>query len=173
VVPFDVTTRQTTGDPQPVLEDALQLDPTGDWPQPVAVAPSGTVAYVAGRLVPDSRLAWIGADGTVEPLDVPSRPYVSVSLAPDERRAAVSSLEGGTMRIRLLELERGSEQLLELDGMNWGPAWHPSGDRVAFTSVRKGDLDVYQKLLDTDQREQPLLDGAEDASVVALRSPPG
>ena len=60
VVPFDVTTRQTTGDPQPVLEDALQLDPTGDWPQPVAVAPSGTVAYVAGRLVPDSRLAWIG-----------------------------------------------------------------------------------------------------------------
>jgi serine/threonine-protein kinase len=167
VIAFDPDSLQPTGEPEPVLDDALQLDPTGDWPQPVAVAASGTVAYVPGRFVADSRLAWIRPDGAVEPLPFAERPYVSVALSPDERRVVVGSLEGGTMRLRLLDLSRRTEQALELGGMSWGAAWHPSGDRVAFTSVRKGDLDVYETLIDTDQRETALLEGPEDSSAVA------
>ena len=167
VVPFDAVTRRVIGEAFPVLDDALQLDPTGDWPQPVAAAANGTIAYVPGRYVPDSRLAWVLPDGSVESLPWPARPYISVALSPDEERIAVSSLEGGTLRLRILDLRRQGEQVLDLDGMNWGAAWHPGENRLAFSSIRKGDIDAYMKDLDTDCPEQAVLDGSEDSSVVA------
>ena len=64
-VPFDLSTLQVTGESFPVLEDAQELDPAGDWPQPVATAPGGALAYLAGPYVPPSRLTWIDAGGTI------------------------------------------------------------------------------------------------------------
>ena len=32
----------------------------------------------------------------------------------------------------------------QIDGMNWNPVWLPDG-RLSFTSMRKGDFDVYVK----------------------------
>ena len=60
-VPFDLSTLKVTGESFPVLEDAQELDPAGDWPQPVATAAGGALAYLAGPYVPPSRLTWIDA----------------------------------------------------------------------------------------------------------------
>ena len=109
-VPFDLSTLQVAGESFPVLEDAQELDPSGDWPQPVATAPGGALAYLAGPYVPPSRLTWIDAAGTRTALAFAERPFVSVKLSPDGRRAAAASLEGGRLLIRLFDLDRGTEE---------------------------------------------------------------
>jgi Tol biopolymer transport system component len=163
---FDAASGEVRGEPFPVLEDAREIDPAGDWGQPVAVARSGVLAYLPGRYVPPSRLTWIAANGTFTPLAFAQRPYVGVKLSPDGRRVATASLESGRLLIRLLDLERGSEEMPNIDGMNWNPVWLPDG-RLSFTSMRKGDFDVYVKEAGGTGAERAVLDGPDDTDPVA------
>jgi hypothetical protein len=165
-VPFDLSSGTVTGESFPVLEDAQELDPAGDWPQPVAVTPTGALAYLAGPYVPPSRLTWIDAKGTFTPLAFTARPFVGVKLSPDGRRAATASLEAGRLLIRLFDLERGAEEAPNIDGMNWNPVWLPDG-RLSYTSMRKGDLDVYVKDVGGSGAEHAVLTGSDDTDPIA------
>ncbi len=165
-VPFDPSSAAVTGEAFPVLADAQEIDPAGDWPQPLALAPTGALAYLPGAYVPSSRLTWIDPAGRLTPLEFPARPFVGVKLSPDGRRIATASLEGGRLLIRVLHLERGTEETPTIDGMNWNPAWLPDG-RLWYTSMRKGDFDVYVKNIDGSGVESPLLVGPDDTDPVA------
>ncbi len=165
-VPFDLATLKVTGESFPVLADAQDLDPAGDWPQPVATAASGALTYLAGPCVPPSRLTWIDAAGTLTPLPFPPRPFVSVKLSPDGGRIATGSLEAGRLLIRLLDLNRGTEETPQIPGMNWNAVWLPDG-RLSFTSMRKGDFDVYVKEVGGTGAETALLSGPDDTDPVA------
>jgi serine/threonine-protein kinase len=164
-VPFDLASGRVTGEPFPVLEDARELDPAGDWGQPVSAAPGGVLAYVPGRYVPNSRLTWIDGQGTFTPLAFAARPYIGVTLAPDGHHVATASLEAGRLLIRLLDLERGTEEMPRIDGMDWNPVWLPDG-RLSYTTMRKGDFDIYVKDLGSGA-EQPVLTGPEDTDPIA------
>jgi Tol biopolymer transport system component len=165
-VPFDVSTLSVTGKSFPVLEDAQELDPAGDWPQPVATAPGGALVYLAGPYVPPSRLTWIDPSGTFTPLAFAARPFVNVKLSPDGRRVATASLEAGRLVIRLFDLRRDTEETPQIAGMNWNPVWMPDG-RLSFTSMRKGDFDVYVKDVDGTGIETAILSGPDDTDPVA------
>ena len=164
VVPFDLKTARTSGDAVVVLEDATDLDPAGDWPQPVVVSASGTLAYLPGRYVPESRLIWISPSGTTTAVPLPVRPYVGLALSPRGDQAALATLEGGRLSLRLADLARGIDTSLDLDGMNWNPTWHPDGRRLAFTSMRKGDFDVFLKDVTAADRETPVVDDGMDST---------
>jgi eukaryotic-like serine/threonine-protein kinase len=166
VVPFDLSSSRVTGEPFAVLEDAQELDPAGDWGQAVAVASSGLLTYLPGHYVPPSRLTWIDAQGTFTPLAFTPRPFVNVRLSPDGRRVATASLEGGRLLIRLFDLDRGTEEMPNIDGMNWNPVWLPNG-RLSFTSMRKGDFDVYVKEVGGSGAERALLNGPDDTDPIA------
>jgi serine/threonine protein kinase len=165
-VPFDPSTLQVTGESFPILADAQELDPSGDWPQPVVTAPGGALAYLAGSFVPGSRLTWIDKNGAFTPLAFAERPFISVRLAPDGRRVATASLEAGRLLIRLFDLQRGTEQVPHIAGMNWNPVWLPDG-RLSFTSMRKGDFDVYVKDVNGSGSETAILSGPDDTDPVA------
>jgi Tol biopolymer transport system component len=165
-VPFDVASGNVTGEPFPVIEDAQELDPAGDWGQPVSVASSGVLAYLPGHYVPPSKLTWIDAKGTFTPLAFAARPFIGVKLSPDGHRVATASLEAGRLVIRLLDLQRGTEELPNIDGMNWNPVWLPDG-RLSYTSMRKGDFDVYVKEVAGTGTEHPVLDGPDDTDPIA------
>ena len=60
-VPFDLSSGTVAGDSFPVLDDAQEIDPAGDWSQTVAITSTGALAYLAGAYVPPSRLTWIDA----------------------------------------------------------------------------------------------------------------
>ena len=66
----------------------------------------------------------------------------------------------------MLDLERGTEETPKLDGMNWNPAWLPDG-RLSYTSMRKGDFDVYVKDVIGAGPEQPVLAGPDDTDPIA------
>ncbi|PWT83157.1 MAG: hypothetical protein C5B57_07435 [Blastocatellia bacterium] len=165
-VPFDAASGTVTGEPFPVLEDAQELDPAGDWGQPVAVAQSGVLAYLPGRYVPPSRLTWIDAHGTFTPLAFTPRPFIGVKLSPDGHRVATASLEAGRLLIRLLDLDRGTDEMPNIDGMNWNPVWLPDG-RLSYTSMRKGDFDLYVKDVNGTGAEHAVLDGLDDTDPIA------
>jgi serine/threonine-protein kinase len=166
VVPFDLSAGTSTGEPVPVLEDAREIDPAGDWGHPVSAAPGGVLAYLPGHYVPPSRLTWIDAQGGLTPLGFAPRPYVAVKLAPDGHRAATASLEAGRLMIRLLDLERGTEEIPRIDGMSWNPVWLPDG-RLSYTTMRKGDFDVYVREIGGTGGEQAVLTGPDDTDPIA------
>jgi serine/threonine-protein kinase len=165
-VAFDAASGTVTGEAFPVLEDAQELDPAGDWGQPVAAARSGALAYLPGRYVPPSRLTWIDAAGTFAPLPFAPRPFIGVKLSPDGRRVATASVGAGRLLIRVMDLERGTEEMPNIDGMNWNPVWLPDG-RLSFTSMRKGDFDVYVKEVGGTGAEHAVLAGQDDTDPIA------
>ena len=169
VVPFDLATTSAIGDATAVLADAQAFDPSGDLPQPLATAAGGAIAYLTGPFVPESRLTWIDRDGTRTPLPFAPRPFVSLKVSPDGRRVATASLEAGRLLLRLFELERGADDVPRIQGMNWNPVWLADG-RLSFTSMRKGDFDVYVKDVDSPAPESAVLDGPDDTDPVAWTS---
>ena len=165
-VPFDLSSLSVTGESFPVLDDAREIDPAGDWSQTVAVTSTGALAYLPGTYVPPSRLTWIDSKGALTPLAFPPRPFIGVKLSPDGRRAATASLESGRLMIRVMDLERGTEDAPRIDGMNWNPVWLPDG-RLSYTSMRKGDFDVYVKEIGGTGAEEVVLADANDSDPIA------
>jgi eukaryotic-like serine/threonine-protein kinase len=165
-VAFNPTSGDVAGDPFSVLDDAQEIDPAGDWSQTVTTTSTGVLAYLPGHYAPPSRLTWIDDSGKLTPLAFAPRPFVSVKLSPDGRRVATASLESGRLVIRLFDLERGTEEMPRIDGMNWNPVWLPDG-RLSFTSMRKGDFDLYVKDAGGSGTEHALLTGPEDTDPIA------
>jgi Tol biopolymer transport system component len=165
-VAFDFAAGKVAGEPFPAVEDARELDPAGDWGQTVSVGAGGVLAYLPGHYVPPSRLTWIDARGQLAPLAFPARPFIGVKLSPDGHRVAAASLEAGRLLIRLFDLERGTEEMPRIDGMNWNPVWLPDG-RLSYTSMRKGDFDVYVKDVGRTGAEEPVLTDSDDTDPIA------
>jgi serine/threonine-protein kinase len=165
-VPFDLSSGTVNGDSFPVLDDARELDPAGDWSQTLGITSTGALAYLTGPYVPLSRLTWIGPDGASTPLAFAPRPFVGVKISADRRLVATASLEAGSLLLRVFDLERGTEEAPKIEGMNWNPVWLPDG-RLSFTSMRKGDFDVYVKEVTGTGAEQAVLSGPDDTDPVA------
>ena len=106
---------------------------------------------------------WI-ADGRMTTLPLPVRPYIGVALTPRGDQAAVTILEGGRLSLRLVDLARGVDTALDLDGMTWDPIWHSDGRRLSFTTMRKGDFDIFMKDVTGPDREAPVVDDGMDSS---------
>jgi len=151
LAPFDPSTLKITGDPQPVLTDALGLDTNGSSVDPVSIALNGTIAYSPGELDPVQTLTWIDRRGqrTATPLTfaILAGGSEAVALSPDEGRIAVSRPQDGVSHVWVYDLQ-GGEQRLPGAGSSFGPVWDREGRRVAYTSLRKGDFDVFTLTLD-------------------------
>jgi eukaryotic-like serine/threonine-protein kinase len=165
-VRFDLKTLTTSGEPVTVLTDDRGIPPEGDATT-LGLSANGTLAYVPGAYYPEDGLAWVSTGGKVEPLSFPSRAYLTASLSPDGRRIAAGVLEGGGYVVRLLDLDRGIDDALDMPGSNWEPVWHPDGRRIATRTMRKGDFDVYVKDVTSSAPPTAGLDTPNDESPLA------
>jgi Tol biopolymer transport system component len=91
---------------------------------------------------------------------------VSVKLSLDGGRIATASLESGRLLIRVFDVARGTEETPAIAGMNFNPVWLPDG-RLSFTSMRKGDFDVYVIDGSGTGGEHAVLTGPDDTDPVA------
>ena len=75
--------------------------------------------------------------------------YVDVALSPDDTRVAVSlmDLQIGTRDLWIFDVARRlGERFTYESGDDFGPNWsRPGGDRIFFSSLRKGSIDLYEK----------------------------
>jgi len=82
-------------------------------------------------------------------------------LSPDDRRVAVSARDEGRTGGRgifIHDLETGAKRrITQSSGNDNLPVWSPDGKRLAFTSSRSGNYDLYVKSLEPDQPEELLL----------------
>jgi Tol biopolymer transport system component/predicted Ser/Thr protein kinase len=130
---FDAKALRLRGEPVS-LGDAVT--PTSRSGGPIASASgTGAVAYVT-RQVTNQRLAWVDLAGhETASLPVAPGPYFFGSLAPDDRRVALTRSEtADASDIWIADLERGvATRLTDEPGANEGPRWSPDGTRIAYT----------------------------------------
>ena len=131
-LPFDPKTATATGAAVAVLDDLL-VSQTGGYAM-YAVSSSGRLAYVTESLGnPLRELVWLDRSGRVTPATGERRQFLSVSLSPDDRQAALT-IKGESRDIWTYSFERGTlSRLTSSEGTEFDPIG-PATDASSSTS---------------------------------------
>jgi Tol biopolymer transport system component len=107
----------------------------------------------------DTQMAWVARSGATLSLIGPAEPYGQLTLAPDQKRAAVEMpAADGRWDIWLLELVRGTTTRITFDPADdRDPVWSPDGATLIFNSDRTGSKTLFLKSIVNNQPETPLL----------------
>jgi Tol biopolymer transport system component len=95
--------------------------------------------------------------------------YGDIDLSPDGKQIAITRAEsiGAAADIYVIDWQRAVSTSLTLDPADdLNPVWsRPDGDRIAFTTWRKGNADIYIRNANAVGPETPLLDTTENESI--------
>ena len=129
---------------------------------------SGGAGGSVAQVTADWQFGFHDRSGKLSALAGEAGTYGDMDLSPDGRLLAVTRQEAGASSadIWILDTERNVRTRLTLDGADdVGPVWSPDGRKVAFTSLRKGNADIYVKLASGVADETPLLESPADEYV--------
>jgi Tol biopolymer transport system component len=160
---FDANELTLSGEPVIISENLVV---SSDWGlASFSTSQNGLLIYRSAAIQSGSQFSWfdrsgknlgaVGDPGTYGPFD----------LSPDGRQIAVSRSDPATQSagIWLIEGERSVTTRLTLDpAFHALPLWSPDGHRVAFSTVRKGSLDIYVKDTNGIGKETLLLESEND-----------
>ncbi len=157
-LPFDARELKVTGDPATIAEHIAEVG--GNHEFDFSVSGDGVLAYQSGN--PNSQLTWFDRTGKKLNSVGEMANYDTVSLSPDERRAALTLLDadGRVADVWLLDLTRGSTSRLTFDPSGEGnPVWSPDGNNIVYSSNRLGggQVNLYQKVASGAGDDQMLL----------------
>jgi Tol biopolymer transport system component len=158
--PFDLDRLELTGVATPIVEQ-VQIAGAGATGAAGAysVSETGLLAYQTGVLT-RSQLAWFSREGAQLSKLGDQADYGDVTLSPDGRRAVVSVADPstGTRDLWLFDLARGIRERFTFDpGDDFAPVWsRHDGGRIAFSSQRKGSIQIYQKALSGGSSDEVL-----------------
>jgi Tol biopolymer transport system component len=167
--PFDADTLALTGEPVRILDNLPMLTGAASTPNMAntanyAISQAGVLVFKAGgasgagtTAAADTQqprsLIWRGRDGVASAQVTATGWYMGVDLAPDGRRFAVHRHEangGGDNWVfdpAQGNLGEGRLQRLTFDATqeNASPIWSPDGMRIAYASMRNGQVGLYVK----------------------------
>jgi Tol biopolymer transport system component len=172
--PFDANHLRFTGDPVHVADEvASSTGGHGDF----AVSQNGVLVYfqgigglsITGRgRTGQEQFGWIDPTGGRSGSALDAGSYGDMDLSPDGKFIAITKQESGaaTADIWVIDWEKNVSHRVTRDpGDAIDPVWSPDGARIAFTSYRKGNADVYVKNANGVGEETALLEGPENESV--------
>jgi len=149
--PLDPKTGELRGDAAPVVEgiDAF------------SVSASGVLVYRPGSGANDAHLVWFDRAGKNLGTVGSAAEYSGPALSPDGSRLAVAIRDPAAQGrdIWVFDLARGTATKLTFDPKDdFNPVWSPDGSRIAFSSDRRGERDLYIKSASGTGDEELLLE---------------
>jgi eukaryotic-like serine/threonine-protein kinase len=172
--PFDPKALRLTGDPSQVIgEVSLAANGFGKF----SVSQNGALIYFQGlsgastsgrARVTASQFGWIDRAGGRAGAALEPGQYGDVDLSADGKFIAVTRQEAGAAAadIWVFDWAKQVPQKITNDPVDAvDPVWSPDGRRVAFTSFRKGNADIYVTNANGVGAETPLLESGANESV--------
>lgn len=171
---FDPKALRFKGDPAQVI-GAVSTSAYGHGK--FSVSQTGTLIYFQGlpgastsgrgRVIA-SQFGWVDRGGGRTGAAIEPGQYGDMDLSPDGKFIAVTRQESGTTAadIWVWDWAKQVSQKITNDPVDAvDPVWSPDGLRVAFTSYRKGNADIYVTNANGVGAEKPLLESASNESV--------
>ena len=163
--PFDIRSLKLSGAPRPVADHLESGAARSNLPiATFAASPNGVVAWRRDNRSSPSSLRWFDRNGKVLGVVGEVADYSNPALSPDDSKLAVSirDPQNRTRDIWIIDLVRGGKTRLTFDPADdLDCIWSPNGTRIAFTSDRAGQRNIYWKLADGSGPEELLLGGKE------------
>jgi hypothetical protein len=162
--PFDAKRLALAGDPIRIVEGVENVGPGS---AAFSVSSNGVLAYWSGAAPRSEQLTWVRRDGTRIATVGPAGAYFHFSLAPDERRVAVTRYETGDNNFQsaiwLLDAVRGTLAKLTFEKGGAGiPVWSPDSARIVFASGRHGPPTLFQRRLEDLGPDELLVKGGDN-----------
>lgn len=145
IAPFDTSRLEVTGEPV-LLERGVAMESFWRIAQ-YAVSPADVLAFVPGSDRSIGKLTWTARDGSTEGPPFPERLYGVVRLSDDQRRLA-AEINDVVSFISILDLERGDERRLPVEGISKRPLFTRNGLLFSNAEVRRGEF----RIVETDPR---------------------
>jgi serine/threonine-protein kinase len=165
VVPFDVRTLAVAGITQVVVPH-LSVSSRGAADFDVAV--DGTLAYVPGTAGNDLvSLLWVNRSGIEEPIRAQSFVFRYPRISPDGKRVAV----GTTRDLAICDFSSGTLSWLGVGPASY-PVWAANGQKLIFSSTRRGVITMESQSLDAPGSIEKLAEGPQNRYPNAI-SPDG
>jgi eukaryotic-like serine/threonine-protein kinase len=169
--PFDLQNLTLGGEPRPVA-DHIELAASLQNGLPLATfaaSPSGVLVWRRSSQSTQSSLQWFDRNGKRLGTVGEAADYSNPFLSPDDTKLAIGIRDPHTKTrdIWIFDLLRGTKTRLTFDPADdLDSVWSPDGTRIAFTSDRSGQRNIYWKPADGSGSEELLLggkDGQENA----------
>ena len=140
--PFDPVRLQVTGTAVALVDNVMQAigapsNPLNTVAAQFDISPSGTLLYVPGGIFPPAlrSLIWVDRAGKVERLSIQPKSYLSPSLSPDSRYAALFT-QTNPIEILVYDMVRGTSTPIETGRQRaQRPIWTPDGKRLTFAAA--------------------------------------
>ena len=165
VQPFDIGSLKLSGEPHPVADHIESGATRSTLPiATFAASPNGVLLWRHDNRSSLSSLQWFDRSGKALGVVGEAADYSNPALSPDESKLAVSIRDPQTKTrdIWIFDLVRGTRTRLTFDPADdLDCIWSPDGKRIAFTSDRAGQRNLYWKLADGSGPDELLLGGKE------------
>jgi Tol biopolymer transport system component len=175
--PFNLRNLKLEGEPRRVADHIQRMEVKGDVPGAIfSASANGVLAWRHGSNSSESVLQWLDRSG--KRLDVvgEAADFSNPALSPDDRRLAIGIRDPltKTRDIWIFDLSRGTKTRLTFDPADdLDSIWSPDGTRIAFSSDRLGQRDIYQTPSDGSGSAELLLGGKGAQKNVEDWSPDG
>jgi eukaryotic-like serine/threonine-protein kinase len=138
--PFDVSRLELSGDPIPVVDSFAPESATAG---PYSVTATGTLAFRAAVVRPNSQLFWFDRTGKQGAAAGPAGDINDIELSPNDRYVAYEAGIPGD--IWVLDTENGVVNRITSDKLrDADPVWSPDGKNLVFRGDRNGGH-LYQR----------------------------